>query len=391
MKVFSRQLEENLGLTPSSVNVSMESSPSQKTKLKSNKGQTLNQWSIKKNFTMIAVFAFTISTMNAQIKLTYSGNVGMGIDPTWVGCKLRVAYGGNDFTFFPSLENRIFFGGYNAHASTTRIEFWHPNSSWNKIRINGYDLASDSTLKTDIMPIENATDILKQIKTYSFYFKKDCQETRKRDYGVLAQELEEVLPELIDTSMGTMFVNYNAFIGILIAGVNEQQNTIETQEERIEQQQNEIRVLQQIAWGQEFDITELYELRDRVEKMQNTIKEMQEAILICCKGDITFTRQDTNLFGNNKNGIQSQTVLYQNIPNPFSSNTEISCDIPTPFSSAFIYIYNLQGIELMSFPVVQTGFNTVMVYASALPAGMYLYSLVVDNVIIDSKRMILTK
>jgi hypothetical protein len=35
--------------------------------------------------------------------------------------------------------------------------------------------------------------------------------------------------------------------------------------------------------------------------------------------------------------------------------------------------------------------QAVTVYASELPAGMYLYTLVVDNVIIDSKRMILTK
>ncbi|MDR1182541.1 MAG: hypothetical protein LBL13_11240 [Bacteroidales bacterium] len=52
---------------------------------------------------------------------------------------------------------------------------------------------------------------------------------------------------------------------------------------------------------------------------------------------------------------------------------------------------HVKGIELMSFPIMQAGFNTFMLYASALPAGMYLYTLAVDNVIIDSKRIILTK
>jgi len=51
----------------------------------------------------------------------------------------------------------------------------------------------------------------------------------------------------------------------------------------------------------------------------------------------------------------------------------------------------LNGVELMSFPIVQTGYSSVIVYASALPAGMYLYTLVVDGVIVDTKRMILTK
>ena len=49
------------------------------------------------------------------------------------------------------------------------------------------------------------------------------------------------------------------------------------------------------------------------------------------------------------------------------------------------------GMMYSGFPVTQTGFSTVMLYASELPAGMYLYVLVVDNVIADSKRMILTK
>lgn len=177
--------------------------------------------------------------------------------------------------------------------------------------------------------------------------------------------------------------------------------------------------MQQIAWGQELDLTELYELKnrmevldDRVNVMQDminwqhhTINELREVILKCCDVTIADMRQqDSTLLGNkylksNNNNdtnsrqtqILSEIILYQNIPNPFSSNTEISCDIPAINNSAFIYIYNLQGVELMSFPIMQTGYNTVYVYASALPAGMYLYTLVVDNVIIDTKRMILTK
>jgi len=64
--------------------------------------------------------------------------------------------------------------------------------------------------------------------------------------------------------------------------------------------------------------------------------------------------------------------------------------IPIIANHAFIYVYNLQGIELKSFPVTQ-GFNTITIHGSELPAGMYLYALVVDNEIIDTKRMILTK
>jgi hypothetical protein len=51
----------------------------------------------------------------------------------------------------------------------------------------------------------------------------------------------------------------------------------------------------------------------------------------------------------------------------------------------------LQGIELKAYPITQTGLNSVTLNGSELQAGMYLYTLVVDNEIIDTKRMILTK
>jgi hypothetical protein len=149
-------------------------------------------------------------------------------------------------------------------------------------------------------------------------------------------------------------------------------------------------VLQDIVFSQEKDLNEMQNV---IGKMQNVIDEMQTMIVNCCENTPSGSSNHKNI--NNNNNTQSQTteeaVLYQNIPNPFSSNTEISCDIPASFNSAFIYVYNLQGAELMSFPILQTGLSMVTVYASALPAGMYLYTLVADNVIIDTKRMILTK
>jgi len=84
-------------------------------------------------------------------------------------------------------------------------------------------------------------------------------------------------------------------------------------------------------------------------------------------------------------------ILYQNTPNPFSSNTEIVCYLPEATTQATLFIYNLQGAQLLNFPITQAGLNTVIIYGSELPAGMYLYTLVVGNVIIDTKRMILTK
>jgi hypothetical protein len=282
----------------------------------------------------------------------------------------QITYGGVDFRFYRKVDGKSFFGTNNSVESDPWFNFYHPEVGYNRLRFSAYILSSDSTLKRGVQKLEDATAILKKIKTYSYYYKSDSLEERKRDYGVFAQEIKEFLPELVDTCMETMFVNYNAFIGILIKGFNEQQT-------EIEKQQNEIEILRSVIFSQESDLIEL-------QKMRSEIQELQKIVAICCE---------------NSNGLQidapfilqEKAILFQNTPNPFTSNTEIVCHLPETTKIARIYIYNLQGLELKSFSLTQTGRNSIIVYGSELPAGMYLYTLVVDNEIIDTKRMVLTK
>lgn len=225
---------------------------------------------------------------------------------------------------------------------------------------------------------------LKDVHTYKAEV-SISPDSEEQQYVFFADELQAVFPELVCTNElcegeteSRRSINYVGMVPILTGAINEQQVLIETQ-------QQEIAILQDIAFGQELDLTELYELRNEVAELRYVVNVLLDN---CCK-DITippYYRDTTN-----NNSIQQLPTLYQNTPNPFTSNTEISCDIPAMNTSAFIYIYNLQGVELMSFPIIQIGYSTVYVYASTLPAGMYLYTLVVDNVIIDTKRMILTK
>ena len=216
-----------------------------------------------------------------------------------------------------------------------------------------------------------------QLNTYSYYFKDDTSENRKRVFGILAQEIEPILPELIDTSHGNMLVDYNQFIPFLI-------NAIKEQQVQIEEKQMQIEMLQQMLIFQE---TDLIQLRDEVMVLRADLDRCCEGRGLL-KGDTLNNYKDTTI-GNNP--VLNEPVLYQNIPNPFNTDTRISYYLPTTVQTAYLYIYNLNGIQLKSYPLTQKGGQAITVYASELPAGMYLYTLVVDNVIIDSKRMVLTK
>ena len=94
-----------------------------------------------------------------------------------------------------------------------------------------------------------------------------------------------------------------------------------------------------------------------------------------------------------KNGgtVKSQAVLLQNNPNPFDSETVIKMTIPENVGMASIMIYNLEGKQMKSIQVASRGDVTVKISASELAAGMYLYSLIADGKVVDTKRMVLTK
>lgn len=82
--------------------------------------------------------------------------------------------------------------------------------------------------------------------------------------------------------------------------------------------------------------------------------------------------------------------LAQNRPNPFSETTVIDFEIMEDFRTAAIMIFDMQGILKRTLPVDHKGPGQVTILGYDLIPGMYLYSLVVDNHEIDTKRMILT-
>ena len=84
-------------------------------------------------------------------------------------------------------------------------------------------------------------------------------------------------------------------------------------------------------------------------------------------------------------------ALGQNEPNPFTENTEIAYVLPGDARSAALYIYDMNGAQIDAFPITSGGAGTITVEGGRLEAGMYLYSLMADGKVIDTKRMILTK
>lgn len=82
---------------------------------------------------------------------------------------------------------------------------------------------SDINLKENIQTVTNALDIVKDIRGVKFEWKNNG----KKSLGVIAQEIEQVLPELTSDNNNTKTVNYNGLIGILIEAIKELSEEIE--------------------------------------------------------------------------------------------------------------------------------------------------------------------
>jgi hypothetical protein len=86
---------------------------------------------------------------------------------------------------------------------------------------------SDIKLKENICEIKNAIDKIKQIRGVT-YTRNDFEDKTKRYTGVIAQEVEKVLPEVVDEdNKGIKNVAYGNMVGLLIEAIKEQQKEID--------------------------------------------------------------------------------------------------------------------------------------------------------------------
>jgi hypothetical protein len=99
-----------------------------------------------------------------------------------------------------------------------------------------YDL-SDLRLKENILPIENAVGKVSSLNGVYFNYKGQIKE--KREVGVIAQDVEQVLPEVVGSDAdGFKSVDYSKLTALLIEAVKAQQVQMEALQKRIEELEN---------------------------------------------------------------------------------------------------------------------------------------------------------
>ena len=114
------------------------------------------------------------------------------------------------------------------------------DSSGNLVCNGDITAYSDTRVKTDVKVIENSIEKIQAIRGVTF-LRTDAQEQdkEKRHAGVIAQEVLEVLPEVVtENAEGMYSVAYGNIVALLIEGMKEQQTQIEELKNEIKELKN---------------------------------------------------------------------------------------------------------------------------------------------------------
>ena len=169
----------------------------------------------------------------AALKVT-NGSQNMLFDGNEIDVTLSGLYLNNNSDLKVIIAN----GGGNVGIGTASPDY--------KLHVNG-DIAytgsihdvSDIRLKENIVPLENAIEKVSSIN--SIYFNNKGESEEMREVGVIAQEVEKVLPEVVsENAEGYKSVDYTKLTPLLIEAVKEQQKVIEALNKRIEKLEQSI-------------------------------------------------------------------------------------------------------------------------------------------------------
>ena len=179
-------------------------------------GTGLTSWN---NLDYTAVFDVVVQSPTAPIVYpTFANNSGT----TSVGIATS---GSTSVVYIPSTGNL----GIGTTNATSKLTVSGNLLVTGIITATDFNSASDIKLKENVQRIDNPIDKIIKIDGVRFDWKSD----NKPSMGVIAQNIEEVLPELVSGD-DSKTVNYNGIIGLLIECVKAQQEQIDDLNERLD-------------------------------------------------------------------------------------------------------------------------------------------------------------
>ena len=137
-------------------------------------------------------------------------------DSTWASAAVSITNNTTtDSTFYPIFTSVTSGSIVGANTSSSKLTF---NPSSGLLTSTDYNSSSDITLKENFTPIVNPLDIISQLEGFGF----NWIDTKEKSYGLSAQQVESVLPEVVRVRPdGTKGINYLNLIAFLVEGIKD--------------------------------------------------------------------------------------------------------------------------------------------------------------------------
>ena len=176
-----------------------------------------------------------------------SGRVG--IAESAPGAQLDVSgstiIGRNDGATISSNEIRgtlYVTGNVGINTATTGYSLTLPNSDdfLGRAMAYAWSTYSSARYKQNVAPMPNPIETAKKLQGVEFTWK----ETGHKDFGFIAEEVGKVLPQLVSYDAdgeNAIGMDYSKITSLLVECVKQQQNQIETQEDRIKQLEKKLK------------------------------------------------------------------------------------------------------------------------------------------------------
>lgn len=242
--------------------------------------------------------------------------------------------------------------------------------TWDLDVVNNPQNLSDRKFKENIVSLDSALNKVLRLHSVRYDLIKAKEDDfapeikakllaeGKNKIGFIAQEVKEVIPEIVRFQEENQFytMDYISIIPFLTKAIQEQQVLIE----ELQAQVSNLSV-QNAAMG--------YMTTSNTTAVQNVNPNEER--------------------GDNSSDF-AKHILYQNIPNPFNGRTEIKYYLTSGVNKAQICIYNMSGQQLKCVHIETQGGGSIWIEGQDLQQGMYLYALVVNGALVDMKKMVLT-
>jgi len=272
------------------------------------------------------------------------------------------------------------YGGYFYSGSSygLRAATGRSDKNWaavfdGNVYVYGAYQGSDKNIKKNIEDFPDAIDIINKLRPRSYEF---CHEGKfaamylpeGRHYGLIAQELETVLPNLVKEVDADLSDPKDKFAPKPTDGKENTQTGTQAAEPNLSQEKM---VIKSVNYLELIPV-----MIKAIQEQNNTINELKTLVL-------SLSKQA----GNVPTGF-SKAFITQNAPNPYSNTTVISYYIPDESRNAEIVVSDIEGRVLRTYNATK-GQGQITIRTGEFPSGNYNYTLYVNRTKIDTKQMII--